>query len=65
MVSIQPEGESLRGALRWISEQRKNDPAGKLFPIIEEASLRFDLSPLEADYLWRVFTGASTSSSSS
>ena len=48
-----PEGESLRQAVRWISERRRDDPKVKLSQVIDEASKRFDLSPVEADFLLR------------
>ncbi len=48
-----PEGESLRQAVRWISERRRDDPKLKLSQAVDEASKRFDLSPLEADFLLR------------
>ena len=48
--SILPEGESLRRAVRWISEQDK-----ATMQVIEEASVRFDLSPADADFLHRHF----------
>lgn len=43
---INPPGDGLRRALRWLSDQRRHDPAA-----IEEASLRFDLNPIEEDFL--------------
>jgi hypothetical protein len=51
-----PEGESLRQAVRWISERRRDDPKVKLSQVIDEASKRFDLSPVEADFLLRELT---------
>ena len=45
-----PEKENLRRAIRWLSEHEK--PALQL---IEEASVRFDLSPADADFLYRHF----------
>ena len=47
---IEPEGEHLRLAVRWLSE---NAPISK--DTIEEASQRFDLSPLEEAFLFREF----------
>ena len=48
--SLLPEGEHMRLAVRWLSENR---------PItqktVEEAGIRFDLSPLEEDFLLREF----------
>ncbi|UCF91502.1 MAG: hypothetical protein JSW39_25050 [Desulfobacterales bacterium] len=51
-MSIQPEGEDLRKAVKWISEERKYNPERKLRELIEEACLKFDLSPLDAEYLF-------------
>ena len=50
-MSIQPEGEDLRKAVKWISEEKKYNPARKYRELIDEACLKFDLSPMEADYL--------------
>jgi hypothetical protein len=51
MTTIQPEGESLRKAVKWISEERQYGPGKKLAKLIEEACFRFNLSPTEAEYL--------------
>jgi hypothetical protein len=53
MSTIQPEGEDLRKAVRWISEERKYNPKAKPVKLVEEACLKFDLSPKDADYLTR------------
>ena len=51
MTTVQPEGEDLRKAVKWISEERKCDPEAKTSRLIEEACLKFDLSPMDAEYL--------------
>jgi hypothetical protein len=48
-----PGGEGIRSALRWLSERRQEDPTVPRTKLIEEAALRFDLSPLEVDFLAR------------
>ena len=48
---IQGQGESLRRALRWLSERRQEDPKIPRLKLIEDAALRFDLTPAEADFL--------------
>ena len=53
--TILPEGENLRRALRWISEKGSHSMS-----VIEEASIRFDLSPADADFLIRHFAQAKT-----
>ena len=50
-MNIQPEGEHLRKAVKWISEERKYGPQTKISKLIEEACLKFNLSPMEAEYL--------------
>ena len=54
-MSIQPEGEDLRKAVKWISEMRQDDPEAKLSKLIEQACLKFDLSPMDGDYLQKFF----------
>lgn len=52
-MSIQPEGEEIRKAVKWVSEQRKFEPGKDLNKIIEEACIKFNLSPKEAEFLRR------------
>ena len=51
MSTIQPEGEDLRKAVKWISEERKYGSDKKDSKLIEEACLKFNLSPMDAEYL--------------
>ena len=44
--SLLPEGEGLRRAVAWLAEQPDRDARA-----IEEASLRFNLSPLDEQFL--------------
>ncbi|MCU0975317.1 MAG: hypothetical protein MUC71_03280 [Steroidobacteraceae bacterium] len=44
--SLLPHGEALRHAVRWLGEQPRIDAAA-----IEEAARRFDLTPLEEQFL--------------
>ena len=54
MTTIQPQGEDMRKAVKWISEQRQDNPGVKLVKLIEEACLKFDLSPTEEEYLFKL-----------
>ncbi len=54
-MSIQPEGEQLRKAVRWISEERQSRESVKLAELIEEACVKFDLSPKDEEFLIRFF----------
>ena len=51
MSTIQPEGENLRKAVKWLSEEHKYNPDKKYSKLIEEACLKFNLSPKAAAYL--------------
>jgi len=56
MTSIQsllPEGEMLRKAVLWISDMHTYD-----LSTIEEACERFNLSPLDEEFLMRHFLNA-------
>ena len=52
MTTVQPQGEDLRKAVKWISQERQYDPGQKLAELIEKACLKFDLSPMDAEYLF-------------
>ncbi len=52
-MSIVPQGEDVRRAVKWISEMRKDDPAADPRKLVEEACLKFNLSPMDAEYLGR------------
>jgi len=48
--SVVPEGENLRRAVRWLSEH-----APITRQAINEAGVRFDLNPLEEEFLLHKF----------
>jgi hypothetical protein len=52
-MSIQPKGEDLRRAVKWVSEERKYNPEKEVKTIVQEACMKFDLSPIDADFLLR------------
>jgi hypothetical protein len=43
----------VKRALDWILGQLANDPHAKRSALIDQASRQFDLTPLEADFLYR------------
>ena len=51
MATIQPKGERLRQAVKWISENRKEDETRPIYLLIEMAAQQFNLSPKEEEYL--------------
>ncbi len=59
-MSVHPEGESLRRAVRWISGHLEEDAEQPLRPLVESATLRFDLTPREFEYLYGFYRNAKT-----
>ncbi len=59
-MSIQPEGEDLRKATKWISTERMSDQAAKLSDLIQQASIKFDLPPTDTEFLMRFFSDKNT-----
>jgi hypothetical protein len=55
MTTIMPQGEDLRKAVKWISEERQSSPQRKLAKLVEEASIKFDLSPVDGEFLFKFF----------
>lgn len=51
MSDILPEGESMRRAVRWISDQLREDPDRPKLPLLDEAMRRFDLTPAQCERL--------------
>ncbi|MCD6184441.1 MAG: hypothetical protein J7K84_01425 [Deltaproteobacteria bacterium] len=50
-MSILPEGEDLRKAVKWISAERINNPSIIINKLVEQACLQFNLSPKKGDFL--------------
>jgi hypothetical protein len=55
MTTIMPQGEDLRKAVKWISEERQSRPEAKLAKLVEAASVKFDLSPADGEFLFKFF----------
>ena len=54
MTTIQPEEEKIRKATKWLVEERKYSPDKSPAKLIEEACMKFDLSPKDAEFLRRL-----------
>ncbi|MEW6220859.1 MAG: hypothetical protein AB1634_15185 [Thermodesulfobacteriota bacterium] len=48
---VEPEGEKIRKAVRWICQTVESSPGKTRQAIIREAEVRFDLTPLECEFL--------------
>jgi hypothetical protein len=60
MPTIMPEGGAIRKAVHWISQMREEGAKASLATLIEQASVRFNLSPKDSDFLNRFFTKQQT-----
>jgi len=48
------QGEApIKQAITWIDEQLHDRPGADRAKLVDEASRRFDLTPLDADFLFR------------
>lgn len=54
-MSIQPQGENLRKAVKWISEMLQTGCDETKMKLIEKASLNYDLKPADQEFLMRFF----------
>ena len=55
MTTVQPKGEEIRKAVKWISDERQYGAEKPLIKLIEEAGLKFNLSPADQEYLINFF----------
>ena len=55
MTTIMPESQTLRKAVKWISSELQEESHLALNDLIQQAILRYDLSPLEAEFLARFY----------
>lgn len=62
MATIMPQSELLRRAVSYVNDTQKEEPSKKITDIVDDAAMRFNLSPLDSDALLRLFTCATSSS---
>lgn len=55
MATVMPEGEAIRRAVKWIASMHSEHPGSEPSQFVSQAILRFDLSPLEAEFLVRFY----------
>lgn len=54
--TTQPHGEKLRKTIKWISETQLDHPEIKRREIIQQAQIRFNLSPKDCEFLNKNFS---------
>ncbi|MGD9332351.1 MAG: hypothetical protein PVJ53_13645 [Desulfobacterales bacterium] len=50
-MSIQPQGDNIRKAVAWISEEIQNATGINKQRLVDQAAIEFNLSPLEVEFL--------------
>lgn len=55
MKEALPEGFSVRKAVQWIAEEKKLHPDKKYVELVNEAAMKFDLSPKEEEMILRFY----------
>ena len=58
MSSLLSPGEAVRKAAAFVAETRKVEPSRSLASILDEAGMRFNLTPLDGEALHRLFSDA-------
>ena len=51
MATIQPKGDKVRQAVKWIAAERLEDEKKAFSMLIQEAGSRYNLSPKEEEFL--------------
>jgi len=54
-MSLQPQGEAVRKAIKYISDETLADPDTPLSLLVQKACMKFDLTPKDADFLDRFY----------
>ena len=55
MATIMPEGEEIQRAIKWVSENLEEKREQSLQKLVEKAVFKFDLSPVDAEFLASFF----------
>lgn len=56
MTTVMPEGGNVRKAVQWVSKMREEGAKDSLAILVEQASVRFNLSPKDGEFLNRFFS---------
>jgi hypothetical protein len=55
MGTVTPDSEALRRAIKWISNQLKENDQQNPRTLLENAALRFNLSPRETQFIYQFY----------
>ena len=62
MTTVMPEGEALRRAVKWISAEINDNPDKSVQQLVNEAAVRFALSPRDTEFLMSFYKKGGSSS---
>jgi hypothetical protein len=54
MQDLLPDGEEIRRAVKWVSQNLQENPEQSVQPLVHKAIFKFDLSPKDAEFLIRL-----------
>ena len=57
MTTVKPQSDNLRSAVKWISEMRQSKTPPSDRTLLQDACLKFNLAPVDAEYLARHMSG--------
>jgi hypothetical protein len=60
VATIMPEGEEIQKAIKWVSMNLETKPDQPLQKLIERAVFKFDLSPVDTEFLAGFFKSRKT-----
>lgn len=52
---MQPKGDKIKNAIKWISEMKEQHPDKSMMMITDEANIKFDLNPMESEFIIKFF----------
>lgn len=53
MSNVQPQGDAVKKAIQWVSEQRNSGSEKTAAALADEAAFTYDLSPKDSEFLLR------------
>jgi len=55
MSIIMPEGDDVRNAIKWVSENLEENAGQPVSKLVEKAVFKYDLSPADSEFLMNFF----------
>ncbi|BCR05309.1 hypothetical protein DESUT3_23780 [Desulfuromonas versatilis] len=56
MSDLLPDGDEVRRAVKWVSDNLQDEPGQPVSPLVQKAIFKFNLSPRDADFLIHFFS---------